>query len=215
MGKLIYKGELSGGTHPLVQKISLAENVDVEKGDILFFDPQKGGVTKKFGANLKIAGVAAESYKAHSSDLVPEYGSGKVACIVSPNSVYHTDTFAALSVQTGNDGILTSESVTESFCYDGIVGGKLMLAFSNKGEAATQKKGYLITSAENSDGYLKLNCKGLGVDAGESYYFIPGYGCRCLNIKTDGKIGFASSIGNITVLSADENGSIIKFNNMQ
>ncbi len=215
MGKLIYKGELTGGTHPLVLKLSLAENVDVEKGDILFFDLEKGGVTKKFGSNLKIAGVAAESYKAQESPLAPEYGSGKVACIVSESSVYHTDSFASLSVQTGNDGILTSESVTENFCYDGIVGGKLMLAYTNKGEAATEKKGYLITSAENGDGYLKLGCKGLGVDAGESYYFIPGYGCRGLNVKTDGKIGFASSIGNITVLSADENGSLIKFTNMQ
>lgn len=220
MGIFNYVKDIGGGDMPFVAKIRLSENVDVEKGDILYYNDQTKTVTPNKGNLYLVAGVCAATYKAQKSDLVPYYGCGMVDVIVADGALYRTPVCFITSDGDYNNTVVTTFDDMEEKKFDDYVGAKLILA--EKAENSTNP--HLIGTCFEIKDFVGCESKiGLYVgenvsgSKGDKYIFVPNYGFNQLKVDSTGNLNiyFNDTKGRITVVAADENGYTVRITTEQ
>ncbi len=218
MTKFNYLSDICGSDKPFTARIRLIENVDVEKGTIVYYDNNAFAVTPKKGSLDTIAGVCTETYKAAKNDLVPSHGSGEISVIVSKDALYSVSPIIVTNRGTGKDGKLGTDigasAITESA---GLTSSKLVLVHKAEDSENTAALGteYKITSAEVVDGFVSFKVEGTIIGSkGDRYAFVPCYGFELINRDANGNLvlGFAEK-GDFTVMSATEKGYVVKIKN--
>ena len=203
-----YIGSICGGRKPYTVKIKLCKDVDVSKGEILYFDEAKGGVTPEKSADAAPFGVCAESYRAQKNELVPDYGSGKVKVIVSTCALYRTEPYTvtdsgARDVSCVKTSFVQSDGVAEYF-----VGKKLVLICKGEGSSNTGSYGqeYTVTGVSEESGCITLKLDGkVDGGSGDRYAFVPEYGFKNFGLDTNKDICISAD-GTFKVTEADESG---------
>lgn len=215
MTKFNYLSDICGSDKAFCARIRLIENVDVEKGDIVYFDETALGVTTKKSDSVVKAGVCAETYKAEASDLVPANGSGMINVIVSADALYRVAPviLAAEFVVNGN-GIKTKLTSSDLSDITGVVGSKLVLVdkASDSQCGASVGSVHTITSVELASGNVvfKTNTGIKGYD-GDKYAFVPPYGFELLDIDSKGELVLQfEKKGSFTVMDASDKAYVLK-----
>ncbi|MBR3995614.1 MAG: hypothetical protein IKI97_10085 [Clostridia bacterium] len=220
MGIFNYVSELSGCDKPFVARIKLNENVDIEKGEIVYFIEENHRATTVKSMSDSIAGVCAKTYKSNASDLIPSYGLGMIDVIVSPNALYRTpacvieDSVGGQSkaVMTGHDNITEKDT-------EGYVGSKLIL--KEKGENSTNPNAvgtvFNITGTNVVNNIIGLTTdKNVYSCKGDKYIFVPQYGFDLLYLKNANTLDIQfEGDGDFMVVDADETGYTVKIKNVK
>jgi len=217
MGILKYLSELGGGDKPYIATLTLYENVDVEKGDILYFVEENNSVTNNRDISQQVVGVCAEDYKAEPSEFVPSYGTGKVSVILSQNALYRIPACIFESPYSGGRNVMMNHISTEFSIREGFAGSKLVLVEKAENSTNKQKIGTVTTidSIVGDGGYI-----GFGIDvdmsgsAGDKYMFIPTYGFGLIVLDENGEIDVQfDRQGDFFVVDADKTGITVMLRN--
>lgn len=220
MGIFRYTSDFCGCNKPYITKIKLDENVDVEKGDILYFKAENGTVTKEKLSTAVIAGVCAEDYKAESSELVPSYGNGVVSVIVSPGALYRVPAYILCDCVGGERrAVATNIEEAEYKKTEGYIGSKLVLIEKAENSSNPNKIGtvFEVISIVEAGGHSALATdKEVCSCIGDKYIFIPNYGFELFGIDDNGTFSpvFDES-GALTVIDADATGYTVMLKNVK
>lgn len=220
MGIFNYASELSGCDKPFVATIKLNENVDVEKGEIVYFIEENKRATTVKSMSDKVAGVCAKTYKAKADDLVPTYGLGMVEVIVSPNALYRTPACVIEdSVGGQSKAVVTGEDNISDKLTEGYVGSKLILKEKAENSTNPNAVGTVFTITGTN---VVNNAIGLTTDKtvygckGDKYIFVPPYGFDLLYTGSKKALGIQfEAEGDVTIVAADETGYTVKFKNVK
>lgn len=206
---------LCGCTRPFNAKIKLSENVDVAKGEILYYDPATRTVTPEKGTLETTAGVCAKTYKAEKSEFCPEYGKGYVSVIISKDALYTTAPIVIENTSTGSTAVVkTNIEYSDAMANAGLVGAKLVLcekddASLNSGSVGCE---YEITAVTNDGGKASfaINYSG-SMTAGDKYILVPQYGFTMLGLNAEKELCLSASSG-FTVVDANDAEYVLSFN---
>ncbi len=209
-----FYGGLCGCDKPFCAKIKLLENVDVAKGELLYYDHSTRSVTPEKGTIESIAGVCANTYKAEKNNLCPEHGEGFVSVILSKDALYATAPIVIENTYTGNTAVVkTSVAYSDAMSDSGLVGAMLMLAEKAENSQNSGSVGctYEITAVTNENGKVSFTVDYNGnMTAGDKYILIPPYGFTMLGLDTDKNLCLADG-GGFTVMDANAVGYVLGF----
>lgn len=207
-----YSG-LCGCNKPFCANIKLSENVDVAKGEILYYDPATRTVTPVKGTLEQVAGICAESYMAKEDDLCPKYGKGVVSVILSKDALY---TVAPLVVEASADDyegcVETTMTFSEYLGTCGIDGGKLILCEKAEGSLNTGSVGceYDVTHVDSDTGMTVYHIDYSGtITKGDKFILALPYGFNSLGLDNEKNLCFAPN-GSFTVISSNAGGYVLK-----
>lgn len=207
MKKYEYVTGINGSKKPYILRMKLSENIDVEKGQIIYYGSNKQIITPTPGTTTVIAGICAKTYKAAPSDLCPDYGTGMIDVIVSPDAVYKTDPWIVTdSGSSFGNGILTNVEDFEHKWVNSILGSKLVLI--EKGEGSTNKlaigEEVEIKSIEVENNYITfITSKEINGSANDKYVFVPNFGFDLFSMINDSWIIDFENRGQLTILEAN------------
>ena len=220
MRRYDYVTGINGNKDPYILRMQLNENVDVDEGQLVYYVENKHKVTPTKGNNTMIAGVCAKSYKAEKSELCPEYGTGMIDVIVSPDAVYKTAPFIICDRRShDSNGVFTDIVYPENgSAAESLIGSKLILIEksigSNNGLSIGDEMEVKYITHEENRVTLTFS-KDFRGDADDKYLFVPSFGFNDFKILEDGSwIIDVQSSEDFTILEASPEGYYIKFKNV-
>ncbi len=203
---------LCGCNKPYCAKIKLSENVDVAKGELLYYDTETFTVTPKKGTLTTIAGVCAETYKAEKSDLVPTYGCGYVSVILSEDALYSVEPYIFTTTETDPAVVHIHTNLPASSTKDptGFIGAKIVLIEKAENSAHTGSLGseYVIKEMGYDNGFITFATDYDGaVTKGDKYVLVPPYDFKrfILDEKKNLSVNIEGT-GDFTVVAANASG---------
>lgn len=220
MTKFNYLSDICGSDKAFCARIKLIGNVDVDKGDLLYFDEESLGVTPKKGSLTSKAGVCAESYKKAASDLVPSDGSGMVNVIVSGDALYRVDPVKITDSGKETDGGICTGIAAEALGnVTGIVNSKLVLLYKAPNSQNTASVGsvHTIVSGAVIDGFVTFETDtAIKGSEGDVYAFVPNYGFELLDLDANGNLVLQfDNKGSFTVMEASEKAYTLRINGIR
>lgn len=207
-----YSG-LCGCNKPFCANIKLSENVDVAKGEILYYDPATFTVTPVKGTLEQVAGICAESYMAKENDLCPDHGKGIVSVILSKDALYLAAPIVVEACADDGDGCVeTTMTYSDYLGTCGLDGAKLVLCEKAEGSMNTGSVGceYNITNVDSDSGMTVYHIEHSGrITKGDKYILVLPYGFDSLGLDAEKNLCLAAN-GSFTVMCSTAGGYVLK-----